>query len=88
MKVLLLLGVFFLTGCMSMPTLEELEEQAFLTGDWTEVEKREKLIAKRDLIRGPQCPAGTTAYCEQRLTQKRCGGVSNAEMRAVLSLQR
>jgi len=88
MKVLLLLGVLFLTGCVSMPTLEELEEQAFLSGDWSEVEKREKLIAKRDLIRGPQCPAGTTAYCERRLGQKRCACVDNSEMRALLSLRR
>ena len=85
MKVLLLLGAFFLTGCMSMPTLEQLEEQAFLTGDWTAVEKREKIIAKRERIQGPQCPAGMMAYCEVRLGQKRCGCVSNAEMRALLS---
>ncbi len=85
MKVLLLLGAFFLTGCMSMPTLEQLEEQALLTGDWTAVEKREKLIAKRERIQGPQCPAGMIAYCEGHLGQKRCGCVSNAEMRALLS---
>ncbi len=85
MKVLLLLGAFFLTGCMSMPTLEQLEEQALLTGDWTAVEKRERLIAKRERLRGPQCPAGTMAYCEGHMGQKRCGCVSNAEMRALLS---
>jgi hypothetical protein len=88
MKLLLLLGVFFLTGCVSMPTLEELEEQASLSGDWSAVEKREKLIAKRELLRGPQCPAGRTAYCEQRLGQKRCGCISNSEMRALLSWRR
>jgi len=88
MKLLLLMGVFFLTGCVSMPTLEELEAQAFLTGDWSAVEKREKLIAKRDLMRGPRCPAGTTAYCEQRLGPKRCACVSSAEMRALLSWRR
>jgi hypothetical protein len=85
MRVLLLLGVIFLTGCVSMPTLEELEAQAFLSGDWSAVEKREKLIAKRDFLRGPQCPAGTIAYCERRLGQKRCGCVANADMRALLS---
>ena len=88
MKILLLMGIFFLTGCVSMPTLEELEAQAFLSGDWSEVEKREKLIARRELIRGPQCPVGTMAYCEGRLGQKRCGCVSNSEMRALLSWRR
>lgn len=85
MKVLMLLGVIFLTGCVSMPTLEELEAQAFLSGDWSAVEKREKLVAERHLIRGPQCPAGMMAYCEQRLGQKRCACVSNSDMRALLS---
>ena len=85
MKVLLLLGVFFLVGCISMPTLEQLEEQAFLTGDWSAVEKRERLIAKRDSMRGPKCPAGTMAYCEVRLGQKRCGCISDAEVKALLS---
>ncbi len=88
MKALLLLAVIFLTGCVSMPTFEELEAQAFLSGDWSAVEKREKLIAKRDLLRGPQCPAGTMAYCEQRYSKKRCGCVSNSEMRALLSWRR
>ena len=41
MKLMLLLGAVFLTGCVSMPTLEQLEEQAFLTGDWSAVEQRE-----------------------------------------------
>ncbi len=85
MKVLLLLGAFFLSGCMSMPTLEQLEEQALLTGDWTAVEKREKLIAKRERILGPLCPAGTMAYCQGYLGQIRCGCFSFAEMRALLS---
>ena len=85
MKVMLLMVAFFLTGCMSMPTLEQLEEQAFLTGDWTAVETREKRIARRARIQGPQCPAGTMVYCEGRMGQKRCGCISNAEMRALLS---
>ena len=88
MKVLLLLGVFFLAGCMSRPTREELEAQAFLSGDWSAVEKREKRIARRHLIRGPQCPPGTMAFCERGWGQKRCGCVSNSEMRALLSWRR
>ncbi len=68
-----------------MPTLEQLEEQAFLTGDWSAVEKRERLIAKRDSMRGPKCPAGMMAYCERRMGQKRCGCISDAEVKALLS---
>ncbi len=85
MKVFVLLGVFFLTGCGAVPSLEQLEEQAFLTGDWSAVEERERIIARRDARRGPQCPAGMIAYCENRIGQKRCGCIDNDEIRALLS---
>ena len=85
MKLMLLLGAVFLTGRVSMPTLEQLEEQAFLTGDWSAVEQREKLIAKRDSRRGMKCPTYMVAYCEQRLGQKRCACVSKSEITALMS---
>jgi len=85
MKLMLLLGAVFLAGCVSMPTLEQLEEQALLTGDWSAVEQREKLIAKRDSRRGVKCPTGMIAYCEQRFGQKRCACVSKSEMTSLLS---
>ena len=86
MKVLVLLGVLFLTGCASMQTLEQLEQQAFLTGDWSAVEQRHRIIAKRKALRGLQCPTGTMAYCEKRLGQvDRCGCVNSDQMRALLS---
>ncbi len=84
-KVLALLAALLLAGCGSMPSLEQLEDQAFISGDWSAVEKRERLIARRIAIQGPQCPAGLTAYCEKRGVQKRCGCVENAEMREMLS---
>ena len=33
---------FLLVACEPVPTLEELEDQANLTGDWSQVEKRER----------------------------------------------
>ena len=84
-KVLALLGALLLTGCGSMPSLEQLEEQAFLSGDWSAVEKRERLIARRIAIRGPQCPVGMVAFCEKRGVQKLCGCVDKDEMREQLS---
>ena len=86
MKVLVLLGVLFLTGCASMQTLEQLEQQAFLTGDWSAVEQRHRIIAKREARRGLQCPTGTMAYCEKRSGQvDRCGCVNSDQMRELLS---
>ena len=41
MKVILLLGLSVLMfGCGSYQTLEELEAEALMTGDWSAVEKR------------------------------------------------
>ena len=84
-KVLVLLGALLLAGCGSMPSLEQLEDQAFLSGDWSAVEKREKLIARRAAIRGPQCPARMIAVCEKRGAQNRCGCVEKTAMRELLA---
>ncbi len=85
MKVLVLLGAIFLTGCGSMQSLEELEQQAFLTGDWSAVEQRERIIARREARKGFQCPAGQTSFCEKRFGAARCGCVNNAALRSALA---
>ncbi len=51
--LLLLLG-----GCASFASLEELEAQAMLTGDWSAVERRERIIARREAQDAVQCPSG------------------------------
>ncbi|MDX1509041.1 MAG: hypothetical protein R3358_12220 [Woeseiaceae bacterium] len=85
MRVLLLLGVFLLTaGCGNYLTLEELEEQALTTGDWSAVEKRERIIAKRKARRALNCPAGYMAYCETMMANKKCTCVNNDIMASVL----
>ena len=38
---------FALTACSSGPTLQEMKDEAMITGDWSEVEKREKAIERR-----------------------------------------
>ncbi len=84
-KFLVLMGTLLLTGCGSMPSLEQLEDQAFLSGDWSAVEKREKLIARRTAIRGPQCPVSMVAVCEKRGAQNRCGCIEKAKLRQLMS---
>ena len=86
MKVLVLLGVLILTGCISAPTLEQLETQAFLTGDWSAVEQRHRIIAKRAASRAIPCPTGSVAVCRKRLgTEDRCSCVNDEQIRALLS---
>ncbi len=74
--LILLLGLT-LGGCAAGPSLEELEHQAMLSGDWSAVEKRERLIREREARRGPQCDSGYVAYCERRFGDTRCVCVSN-----------
>ena len=44
MKFIILFTLVFAVGCASRPTLEQLEEEANTTGNWTTVERREELI--------------------------------------------
>ena len=87
MKVLVLLVAIFLTGCGSMQSLEELEQQAFISGDWSLVEQRERIIAKRKARKGVQCPAGEVSYCESHFGKSRCGCISREEMSAALAFR-
>ena len=79
------LSVFFLVlllgGCAAGPTLEELEDQAVLTGDWSQVEKRERTIARRQAEEPLDCAKGYMSYCETRMATTRCSCVSHSVMR-------
>ena len=57
---LVLLGV--LAGCFGQPTLEELESEALVTGDWEAVERRERLRAWRNRNQN-LCAEGSTRIC-------------------------
>ena len=80
MRTTIALGIaVFLFGCAPMPSLEELEEQAAATGDWSAVEQREKLMSRRAEARRPQaCPSGQVSYCEDSISSWRCACVSVA----------
>ncbi len=71
-KAGILLAAIALSACTAAPTMEQLEYQAMLSGDWSEVEKRERLIERRASRRVQQCPTGYIAYCEKRLGENRC----------------
>ena len=72
MKIATVFVLFFLVGCAAQPTLDELETQAFLTGDWSAVEARERSIARRAARSGSQCPSSYIAYCENRFGSMEC----------------
>ena len=83
MKGLVLTGIVALSAmltaaCAPMPTLEELEVDALRTGDWTLVEQRERLIAKRNARRPMQCPAAMVSYCERHAGRLDCQCVTRS----------
>lgn len=63
MKMLSILLISALVGCAGQQTLEELEYEALTSGDWTEVEKREQLLARKSKREGVDCPEGLTNIC-------------------------
>ena len=71
-KGILLFALILLAGCGSFTSLEQLESEALLTGDWSAVDKRERIIARRKLDAGPTCPSGTIAYCQSFASDSRC----------------
>lgn len=75
-----LILILMLGGCAALPTLEELEDQALLTGDWSQVEKRERTVVRRQAGEPLDCASGYVSYCETRIVNTRCSCVSRAAM--------
>lgn len=81
MRFLSVFALVLLSACATGPTLEELEDQAMLTGNWAAVEHRERSLARRQARQGLQCPAGYLSYCEDRYGDARCSCVPQDSIR-------
>ena len=85
MKGILILALCLLAGCTTGPTLEQLESQALVTGDWSLVERREAVIARRKMQPSISCPSGYIAYCESYRLKKPCSCVSEGFVFSLVS---
>ena len=85
MKIATVFVLSLLVGCAAQPTMDELETQAFLTGDWSAVEARERAVARRALRSGRSCPAGYVTYCEESFGDTRCTCLRRDSMSIVLT---
>ncbi len=74
-------------GCAPVPSYDDLEAQAEATGDWSLVERYERMMARRELTRGPSCPNGKILYCENMVSGERCACTSSDALRAFSSLR-
>lgn len=84
MKGMVLLVLILLGGCGTYTSLEQLEATAMLTGDWSEVEKRERIIAKRKLRAGTQCPSGMVNVCQAGVVRNGCTCIRSDVVRTLL----
>ncbi len=85
MKGIIILTLIYLVGCVPTVPLEQLETQALVTGDWTAVEQRERVIARRKARAGIDCPAGLIGYCETFASQRRCTCISSKTSRSIFA---
>jgi hypothetical protein len=79
MKMIVAIALGLLAGCATGPTQEELEAQAFATGDWTAVEKRERRQKRRSKHSGISCPQGFVSFCESFVSVDRCACLSRRD---------
>ena len=85
MKGILVLAMLLLTGCANYQSLEQLETHALVSGDWSKVEKRERIIAKRTQREATQCPRRLTKYCNLDFSSERCSCVDRDQLKALLN---
>jgi len=71
-KFVFLITFFVAASCSSRPTLEELEDEANVSGDWTAVERREELIKERLEKSAPGCPGPFIKKCFEQQTGIEC----------------
>ncbi|MGI9249356.1 MAG: hypothetical protein ACR2QI_10095 [Woeseiaceae bacterium] len=79
MKFVILLTLALVVGCVSRPTLEQLEDEANTTGDWSAVEKREELIKERLESTAPGCPVGQRKKCYEEQSGIECYCLPSAD---------
>ena len=81
MKAMIIVILLLLAGCSSYVPLEQLESEALMSGDWSRVEQRERMIARRNSRSFMNCPPGTMGYCQRGGVQEKCGCVDRDIMR-------
>ena len=83
MKTLItLMAVILLSACGTLKSLEQLEAEAMLSGDWSAVELRERQLARRNAKRGLMCPYGQISVCQMHIGDNRCACVESDRLGA------
>jgi len=78
-NLFILVLVLLLAGCVGRPTVEELTSDAMISGDWSEVEKRERIRARSSALFGKQCSGGQLLLCEEHGSGRECECVRSSQ---------
>ncbi len=81
MKFVFLISLVIVVGCAPRPPLEQLENEALITGEWTTVERREELIKERLESTAPGCPVGQRKKCIEEQSGIQCYCLLSADER-------
>jgi len=72
MKIAGILLLVFLVACSNQPTLDELQAESARSGDWTAVEKRERMNERMSVQTESVCMDGYFNYCRVKGAQEIC----------------
>ena len=79
-KPLLILWILTLAisaGCATRPSMEELELEAMRTGDWSSVEKRERMDRRMGLVNPDNtCHDDAILLCSKKGAREQCDCVT------------
>lgn len=79
----LLVVLMVLAGCAARPSLQELEEEALATGDWSRMERRIEMDRKMGMIDGVEkCDNGYVLHCQAKGEREVCGCISPLDREA------
>ena len=84
MKGIIILALVLMAGCGTFTPLEQLEEEALLTGDWSAVEQRERIIARSQFWTSSQCQGDQIQFCHTSGASTYCECVERRVVRSFL----
>lgn len=78
-----LVTILGLTACAARPTMEQLEQEAMETGDWSAVEQRQVMDRRMGIVNSEgQCPDGRVLLCDKKGQKEECECVLSHTIRA------
>ena len=72
MRTIALVAILVCTGCGSTKSLEDLESEAMISGDWTSVERRERQLRQQKRTAEFDCAADMTLVCVDNGSHEEC----------------